>query len=319
MMTTVGLLLFAVLLAILGPRMVGTAWTTRAPRLGIVAWQAASAGVVLASVLAGVTLLVPVGAISHGLAAVLDACATTVAAVYRSPGRLPALLLAALLAGLVPLRLAQVAVGSWLRESRSRRELAISVLTVARPQPWMGALVVESDRAAAFCIPGRRRSVVLTSAAVDSLTRDELAAVLAHEQAHLRGRHHLVVGVARVLSRAFPWLPLFARATMELERLVEMVADDAAARRVDRVEVASALVSLSGMSAPRTALAAAQTAGALRVARLLRPLDPMGALCRGVTTAAILLVLSTPVVLAAWPLVAAVSSGLCVVPGVDRA
>lgn len=317
MMTTVALVSFGLLLAILGPRMIGVGWATRAPRLGIVAWQATSVGVVLASVLAGVALLVPVGAISQGLAAVLDACATTIAGAYRSPGRLLAILLAALLAGVVPLRLALVAAGSWLGESRARQRVATSILAVARPQPWMGALVVESDRAAAFCIPGRRRSVVLTSAAVESLTRDELAAVLAHERAHLRGRHHLAVGAARVLNRAFPGLPLFARATVEIERLVELAADDAAARRVSRVEVASALVALAGMSAPRTSLAAAQGAGALRVTRLLGPVDPMGPLRRVATVAAIFLAVSTPVALAAWPLVAAVSSGLCLVPGAE--
>ena len=315
MTTTVGLLAFAALLVTLGPRIIGAGWATRAPRLGIIAWQAASASVVLASVLAGVTLLVPATAISQGLAAVLDACATTIASAYNSPSRLAAILLASVLAGAVPLRLAMVAAGNSVRDTRARKRFRSSILATARLQPSLGALVVESDRAAAFCVPGRRRAVVLTTAALETLSCDELTAVLAHERAHLRGRHHLIVGTARILNRAFPRLPLFERAAVEIERLVELLADDAAARRVDRVEVASALVTLAGMNAPRTALAAAQGAGALRVTRLLRPLDPMGPLHRAAAVAATLLVATTPLALAAWPLVSAVSSGLCVLPG----
>ena len=45
-------------------------------------------------------------------------------------------------------------------------------------------------------------------------------AVLAHEQAHLRGRHHLVLAAGRILRRAFPWVPAFRWAYEEVTRLV---------------------------------------------------------------------------------------------------
>ncbi|SDY80782.1 Peptidase family M48 [Modestobacter sp. DSM 44400] len=317
MIVTVGLLTFAALLGVLAPRAIGSGWSDRAPRLALVVWQAASVGVLVSVVLAGLTLLVPAAAVSEGLAAALDACAATIASAYEVPGRLPTVLVGALLSLGVTLRLGWVAVGSALRTGRERRRLRSAILVGARPEPSLGAVVVDSDRAAAFCLPGRRHTVVLTTAALQALSDDELAGVLAHERAHLRGRHHLILGAARVVSRAFPGLPLFARAVLEIERLVELLADDAAARRVPRVEVASALVTLVGMKAPAAALAAAQGAETRRVTRLLAPGDPVGPLHRVAATAAALLVVAGPMALAAWPLTTSVSSGLCVLPGAD--
>ncbi|WP_346620007.1 M56 family metallopeptidase [Blastococcus montanus] len=317
MTTTVALLGFAATLVALAPRALGAGWADRSPRLAVAAWQAASAGALVSVVLAGLALLVPAGAVADGLASVLDACAATIAAVYRSPGQLAAVLAGVLLSGGVSLRLGWVAARSRLRDQRERRRLRASLLVGARRERSLGAVVLDSDHAAAFCLPGRRRSVVVTTAALRTLSVQELAAVLAHERAHLRGRHHLAVGAARVLDRAFPRVPLFSRGRVETERLVELLADDAAARRVSRVEVASALVTLAGMRAPAPALAAAQGAGVHRVTRLLRPVAPLRPVHRIAASAAAVLVVAGPVALAAWPLVSAVSSGLCVLPGAD--
>ena len=315
MTTTVGLLAFAAVLAVLAPRAVGAGWADRSPRLAIAAWQAAAAGALISVVLAGLALLVPAGAVADGLAAMLNACAATIAAVYRSPGQLAAVLGGVLLSGGVSLRLGWVAARSRLRGRRERRRLRTAILAGARPEQSLGALVLDSDHAAAFCLSGRRRTVVVTTAALHALSADELAAVLAHERAHLRGRHHLAVGAARVLDRAFPGVPVLSRGRAEIERLVELLADDAAARQVDRVEVASALVRLAGMRAPAAALAAAQGAGVVRVRRLLRPAAPLGPLHRMAAATAAVLVVTGPVALAVWPLASAVSSGLCVLPG----
>jgi Zn-dependent protease with chaperone function len=313
--TTVGLLAFAAVLAVLAPRVIGAGWADRSPRLAVAAWQAASAGVLISVVLAGLALLVPAGAVADGLAAILDACAATIAAVYRSPGQLAAVLAGVLLSGGVPLRLGRVAARSCLRDRRERRRLRAAILAGARPEQSLGAVVLNSDHAAAFCLPGGRGDVVVTSAALHTLSADELSAVLAHERAHLRGRHHLAVGAARILTRAFPAVPVFCRGAAEIERLVELLADDAAARQVSRVEVASALVTLAGMRAPAAALAAAQGAGVVRVTRLLRPAAPLGAAQRIAATVVAALVVAAPVALAAWPLASAVASGLCLVPG----
>ncbi len=315
MTTAVGLLAVAAVLAVLAPRAIGAGWSDRSPRSAVAAWQAASAGVLVSVVLAGLTLLVPAAAVSEGLAAILDACAMTIAAVYRSPGQLAPVLAGVLLAGGTVTRLGWVATRSGRRTGRERRRLHAAILTAAQHDPALGAVVAESDHAAAFCVPGRPRTVVLTTAAVGTFSDDELAAVLAHERAHLRGRHHLAVGAARILDRAFPGVPLFSRGRAEAERLVELLADDAAARHVDRVEVASALVALAGMRAPAAALPAVSGAGVARVTRLLQPVLPVGRLHRSAAGAAAFAVVAGPVAMAAWPLVSAASSGLCVFPG----
>ena len=319
MTTAGGLLAFAAVLAVVAPRAIRSGWSDRSPRLAVGMWQAASAGVLVSVVLAGLTLLVPTTAVSDGLAAMLDACVATIAGVYRSPRQLAAVLAGVLLSGGTALRLGWVAARIGRRTRLERRRLCAAILAAARPEPALGAVVAESDQAAAFCLPGRGNTVVVTTTALRTLTGDELTAVLAHERAHLRGRHHLALGAARTLDRAFPGVPTFSRGRAEIERLVELLADDAAARCVDRVEVASALVTLAGMRAPTAALAAAQGAGVVRVNRLLRPADPLSRAHRLTAAATAVLVIVGPVTLAAWPLLSAVPSGLCMLPGVDWA
>jgi len=70
------------------------------------------------------------------------------------------------------------------------------------------------------------------------------------------------------LVRAVPRLPMFARAPVEVARLLEMCADDAAARRHGIEAVAGALPSLSRVAAPAAALAAADSTADDRIARL---------------------------------------------------
>ena len=65
------------------------------------------------------------------------------------------------------------------------------------------------------------------------------------ERAHLTGRHHLVIILAAALRRAFPHVPFFAAAASQVSCLVEMAADDAAARRAHRLTLADALLTLA--------------------------------------------------------------------------
>lgn len=314
-MITAVLLAVATLLATLTPRVVGAAWASRAPRMAVAAWQAATAGLVVTAVLAGLTLLVPATVISGGLAAILHACSTTIAGVYGSPDQLPTVLLGALLAIALPVWLLAVAARTVVQDRHARRRLRRSIALSAREDPSLGVLVLDSERAAAFCIPGRGRAVVLTSAALAALTDDELAGVLAHERAHLRGHHHVVVTAARIFSRALPGVPLASHGRLHVEQLVEILADDSAVRRVAPLDVASAMVTLAGMRAPSPALAAASDAAAMRVTRLLTPTPPVPARQRILVVAGAFAAVLGPVALAAWPLVSAVSSGLCLVPG----
>ena len=52
----------------------------------------------------------------------------------------------------------------------------------------------------AYCVPGREPRVVLSDGVLQTLDREQVDAVLAHERAHLRHRHELpgVVAVVQV-------------------------------------------------------------------------------------------------------------------------
>lgn len=172
-------------------------------------------------------------------------------------------------------------------------------------------LVLDAATPAAFCVPGRTALTVVTRGALDQLSSAELEGVLAHEAAHLRGRHNLAVALSNILARAFPRVQLFQIATRETRQLIELLADDAAVQRVDRVNLASAIVSLAEMRAPAAAMAMAQDAAVLRVARLLSPEPPLqpwryrAAVLGGVT------VLLGPLFIAGYPAVCAALSDLC--------
>jgi Zn-dependent protease with chaperone function len=141
------------------------------------------------------------------------------------------------------------------------------------------AVVLDAPQPAAYCVPGRPATIVLTTAALAILDADQLTAVLAHERAHLAGRHHLLTGLTRGLAAVFPAVPLFTRGPLEVARLAELRADDAAARRSGRRTLVAALLAMgTGAAVPAAALAATGGATAARVQRLL---DPPGRTARG--------------------------------------
>ncbi len=155
--------------------------------------------------------------------------------------------------------------------SRSREHAdAAHILGVPTKRP--GVLLVNADKAAAYCVAGRPNAIVVTTGAMAMLSEPELAAVLAHEQAHLTGRHPQLMMLLRALASAMPRLPLFPAAVESVGRLVEMCADDAAARRHGRDTLLCGLVALAGPPTARgVALGASDTAVVVRAARLAAP------------------------------------------------
>ncbi|HWH30872.1 MAG TPA: M56 family metallopeptidase [Mycobacteriales bacterium] len=289
-----------------------------APRLGVFAWQALSLTALASVALAGLTLVVPASSMGGDLASMLRACVFTLQAAYAAPTELPGVTAGVALASTTTVWPAGWVLWHLFLARRERRAALDSLTLVSRDDVELGVTVVDTDVAAAYCLPGRHGRIILTSAAVSGLDREELAAVIAHERAHLRERHHVPVAVAKGLARAFPMMPLFAAAATEIGRLVEMRADDAAARDTDQISVAAALVALAGMRAPRAALAAAHTAGAIRVRRLLEPAGPVG-IGRPLTVlVALTLVLVAPALIAAYPAFAAANADLCTLPPVAR-
>ena len=268
----------AAVLAVACPAMIAAAamrwlswasWPQRAPRAGIAAWQALSLTVVASAVLTGLVLALPCLKISTD-PAVLRACLLAMRARYGTAGGAAGGAGGGVFALAVVGRLAWCT-GSALAAARRRRACHDDALTlVARPGPVPGTLLLDQERPVAYCLPSRRR-IVLTTGALRSLDSRQLAAVVAHEQAHLAGRHHLVLAGAALLSRAFPAIGLFAFAAAQVRCLVEMAADDAAVRRGHRLILAGALLALAAPRVPAGVLAMAGTAAAQRVHRLVAP------------------------------------------------
>lgn len=109
--------------------------------------------------------------------------------------------------------------------------------------------VLPERTTAAYSIALGRGRVVLTQGTLDALDESELTAVIAHERAHLRQRHHAILAWTRLLARAFSWVPLMRSAAPVVAQYAEMAADDVAARAVSsRVTVARALAKLQLLS-----------------------------------------------------------------------
>jgi len=248
-------------------------------RLGLAAWLAAMVSV-LASLLAAIQYLFTAAvagwpqlaeAVCRSVAG--GACTTVV---YRSAAFELGLGLAAVAAALALAVLAWRYGRSVQRAQRRTRAHAEAARITGRRLPGAGAAVVlNAAQPAAYCVPGRPAAIVLTSAALAVLDPGQLDAVLAHERAHLAGRHHLLIALTRALAATFPGVPLFTRAPAEVARMAEMCADDAAARRSSRPTLIAALLAMgTGTAVPAAALAATTCAVSARVQRLLEPAPP---------------------------------------------
>jgi len=247
------------------PAVLGRRWSRRSPRVAMCLWLALAVSWVAAVALAGLVLATPSWPASQGRPGI-------------GHGPLPGGTTAAgagLLLAVAVIAWASLHVARGLgRLRREQRRHATFLLTAGRPDHALGAVIVDDDMPAAYCLPYGRPRVVVSSAAVAVLRSSQLHSVLAHERAHLRGRHHLAVAVAAGLARAFPAVPLLGRAGAEVAVLAEMAADDAATRRHDRGDLAAALVVLGTASVRAAALTAGGPAAVARVQRLLAPARP---------------------------------------------
>jgi Zn-dependent protease with chaperone function len=100
-------------------------------------------------------------------------------------------------------------------------------------------VVLDDERPMAYALPGWPGRIVTTSGLLRRLDASGRRALLAHERAHLRGRHDLVLAVGAVVAGANPLLRLLPAA---LSLACERRADEVAARTVgDRHAVVRAI------------------------------------------------------------------------------
>jgi Zn-dependent protease with chaperone function len=306
------LLTYAVIVGCVGGRLLANAgWPQRSPRLGILSWEALTVSIVLATVLAGATLAVPTLRVSSSLAVLLDACQQAILEQYATPGGAVVASLGLLLMVTVAGRLGLALTAKYVATSRCRRRQRRRLMLVADRHPATGAHVVLHPAPAVYCLPGRPGIIVMTSAAVATLDDHQRRAVLAHESVHLRNRDHLVLTAAAALRQAFPFVPAFKAAQMQLLHLVEMRADDVASRHHDRRILATALVTLAEGGIPATAIGAGGAGALARVKRLAGPADPISLRWSMLVTGAAFAMLMLPVVTAVGPAVVAAVLDYC--------
>jgi hypothetical protein len=116
--------------------------------------------------------------------------------------------------------------------------------------------IIDHPAPAAYCLPGARSVTVLSEGMVELLSPGQLEAVIAHERAHLRQKHHLLLDAFRSWKRALPWFPIATRALDAVALLVEMLADDTARRTSGDAVLADSIRIVDETGSAGTALGA---------------------------------------------------------------
>jgi Zn-dependent protease with chaperone function len=288
-------------------------WPRRSPAAAILLWQALGLSSGLAAVGTLIGLAMP-GSDAGVVRSVLRIGAAfraggvfRVAGAFGAMGAMPRIVvatrltcLAAGLALLASLCWVLVAVSVAALQAKRRQQALLTLLAHGDPKV-PGALVVDYPTAAAYCLPGLRSPrIVVSVGTLELLGRGELAAVLAHERAHLRERHDLVLLPFTALRRAFPRSATCKDAHLAVALLVEMLADDHALRARSARELVSALVrfgTAGSCSAPAGALGAGEGEVAARVTRLIQPVRPLPTAAVAAICFAAVLLVAAPITL----------------------
>ncbi|KNA89629.1 M48 family metalloprotease [Gordonia sp. w5E2] len=160
--------------------------------------------------------------------------------------------------------------------------------------------MIDVEQPLAYCLPGIRQRVVLSEGVVARLSRDELIAVIAHERAHLRARHDLVLEAFIALHEAFPRFVRSSSALGSVELLVEALADDQAVRATAPTTLGRALVACADAVAPRGAMAVGGPTTLTRVHRLRHDRAPIWLVTVAYSGAIAILVVPTLAVAIPW-------------------
>lgn len=235
----------------------------------LLAWWGSLAAVLLTFTAGVGLLLVPANSVEDWAGRLAHHCWLAV-----RHGRLPAqdeVLGVAGVVGVAALaaRCVVVAIRQWRaqRESRQAHQDLVTLLGETLTPEREPVLRVPHRAPLAYSVGGRR-GLLVVSAGVLRLPAAQRAAVVCHERAHLRGRHHLIVAFAEVLAAAAPWVPLTRRAPGAMRLLVELCADAVAVRACGAPAVRAALIALNGAPHPGHALPMAGSDVPTRLHRL---------------------------------------------------
>jgi Zn-dependent protease with chaperone function len=231
----------AAALVLAGPALLASgSWHVRRPRLALALWHA------LFAAEAGAAVLGLAWCIAMAVAADDGA---------RLPWIVSAGALVAAWAGLAVLGALVATIGErasqLARSEKSARDQAVALLDAcASRRSRVGGAAVTFVRAEAplvFSVPGRSPSIVVSTLVERELDEAQLRAVVEHERAHLAQRHDMVRRFARLNSACLPARLGGGRFERAANLLMELAADDAAARVCGSEPLAAALGTLSAI------------------------------------------------------------------------
>ncbi|TIH28770.1 M56 family metallopeptidase [Subtercola vilae] len=308
---SVTLAALAVLLAWPVPVLLAKAhWPTRSPGIALLLWQAIAISGGLSMIGSLVTFgLIPFGgSLLQGLAQLPQLLAEGPLPAGTGLIHIFALSSAALLAAHLVLNLI-VTVTRTERQRRRHRSLVELLSTPLPDRPGAPIHIIDSPAPVAYCLPGARTVTVLSEGLVALLDPPQLEAVIAHERAHLRQQHHILLVAFQSWRSSLPWFPIATRAQVAVSLLVEILADDQSRRHTDAETLAGAiaLVGSAETNALTTnatqfvessaALASERSAVSMRVDRLVHPEPQLPLAERVLILVAAAVLLAVPLVL----------------------
>ncbi|BBY30096.1 M56 family metallopeptidase [Mycolicibacterium sediminis] len=265
-----------VALALVGPvpaLLARATWPLRAPRAAIVLWQSIALAAVLSAFSAGIAIASrlfvpgPDGRPTATITSEIAALGLPLWLLY-----VVVLTLTLVVGARLVVAVLQVAIAT--RRRRAHHRMMVDLLSTSRfaaPDVCTrasGLRILDVEQPLAYCLPGVRSRVVVSHGTLTALSDDEIAAILSHEQAHLRARHDLVLEMFTAVHAAFPRFVRSANALDAVRLLIESLADDAAVRTSGPRPLARALVACAAGRTPRGALAAGGPTTVIRVRRL---------------------------------------------------
>ena len=301
MITAVALAGYALALGLGAPRALRRfALGDRAPRRTIALLLILSSSLPLSAITGGLALGVTMLDSLSRIDPVIDNCADQLPVNDESPVAPMLGTMGVSVAGLLALWICYCLAATYVTAFLRARAHAAVLRVAGRPDCVLDAIVIQHDRAASYCLPGRAGRIVVTSKAIQLLTTSQLDAVLAHERAHQRGHHHLLLCLTTALRRAVPRVCLVRYADEEVRRLIEVIADDTAARTHGRIAVASALAVIGTGHVPTGMLGVNDGDGALsRITRMAKPAARLKRRPAALSALAVVAALVLPIVLAA--------------------
>jgi len=276
-----------------------SSWPHRAPALAAAVWHALAVSFSIAAALTAATLAMPTEHLHAGLVGLLHNCGLSTSATEPDPDMADRLAIG--IPAAIGIALAGTFAFHVVRAHRQRTQHREALDLVGRHSARLCATILPYSTPAAYCLPGRRPRIVISDAAVRHLTPEQLDAVLEHEQAHIAGRHHLVLAAIEAFHSVFRWVPLARHAREQTALLLEMIADDRALRSHSHEVLATAMYEMAAARTPKGALAAGGPNALIRLKRILGPRKAPHPVLWGSVAAAAMAVPLLPLLVACPP------------------